>query len=324
MLKVHVLQALTPENLAEFHRQVSAEVQLTAGLDLPVPAEYEILVASQPKRIHVEASPRLRAVIIPHTGVAEDVQKLMAEFPEVAVHNAHHPGVPTAEMAVALLMAAARRLVPADRAFRDADWNGSGRPEQAVLLEGKTVLILGYGEIGQRVARVCQALGMRVVVTRRSLATPLMGEVEIHPAAHLAQLLPRAQVLMITLPLTPSTRGLIGAAELALLPPGAILVNVGRGPVVDEAALYAALHDGPLSAAGLDVWYNYPPDEAARSHTRPSAYPFHELDNVVLSPHRGGLTAESERRGLVQIAHMLNAAARGEPMPNRVDVEVGY
>jgi phosphoglycerate dehydrogenase-like enzyme len=103
-----------------------------------------------------------------------------------------------------------------------------------------------------------------------------------------------------------------------------VLVNVGRGPIVDEAALYAALRDGTLYAAGLDVWYNYPADEAARAHTPPSDYPFHELDNVVMSPHRAGSSVETEALRMVHLARLLNAAARGEPMPNRVDLEAGY
>jgi phosphoglycerate dehydrogenase-like enzyme len=326
MLKVHFTDAMTPEALAELHSQLSSDVQVTAGPGLPAPADFEILVSPNPGRAEVSASPRLRALIIPYTGVAEGVQKLMAEFPQVAVHNSHHPAAPTAEMAIALLLAAARRLVPADRGLRAGDWSIRHQPQLAMTLEGKTALVLGYGAIGQRVARVCQALAMRVLAIRRRAGPPepQTDGVEIHPASDLRQLLPRADALIIALPLTPETHGLLGAAELALLPRGALLVNVGRGLIVDEAALYAALQTGALGAAGLDVWYHYPPDEATPTRTFPSAYPFHELDNVVLSPHRGGLTSGGRSRGLAQLARMLNAAARGEPMPNRVEVDAGY
>jgi len=201
-----------------------------------------------------------------------------------------------------------------------------GKPGSATLLEGQTALVLGYGAIGQRVARVCQALDMRVLATRRhgDHAAIQDGIAEVHPASDLKQLLPGANALVIALPLTSETHGLIGAAELAMLPAGALLVNVGRGPIVDEAALYAALKSGTLGAAGLDVWYHYPPDEAPLATTFPSAYPLHELDNVVLSPHRGGMTNGGWARRLAQLAQMLNAAARGEPLPNRVDVTAGY
>ena len=326
MLKVHFAESFTPEHLAELQSRLSPEVLVTTGPGLPVPADFDILVSFRPSRAEVTASPRLRAVIIPFTGVGEDVQKLMAGFPQVAVHNSHFPAAATAEMAVALLLAAARRLPIADRGLRLGDWSMRGKPGVAMLLEGQTALVLGYGAIGQRVAKVCQALGMPVLATRRRSGPAVVqdGVAEIHPARDLKQLLPRANALVVTLPLTPETGGLIGAVELGLLPSGALLVNVGRGPVVDEAALYAALKSGALGAAGLDVWYHYPPDNAPLTTTFPSAYPFHELDNVVLSPHRGGLTSGGRARSLTYTAQMLNAAARGEPMPNRVDTDAGY
>jgi phosphoglycerate dehydrogenase-like enzyme len=158
-------------------------------------------------------------------------------------------------------------------------------------------------------------------------------DVETHPPEALHALLPTAEALIIALPHTPETDGLIGAEELALLPPRAVLVNVARGPIVEQQALYEALRDGRLHAAGLDVWYNYPSGKDAgygagdaRAHTPPADYPFHELDNVVMSPHRaGGLhTDATERDRMEHLARLLNAAARGETMPNRVDLGLGY
>ncbi|GAB4530152.1 MAG: hypothetical protein Fur0018_17220 [Anaerolineales bacterium] len=108
------------------------------------------------------------------------------------------------------------------------------------------------------------------------------------------------------------------------MPQSSVLVNVGRGPIVDEGALYHALRYGPLAAAGLDVWYRYPEDPAQRTHTLPSNFPFHELDNVVLSPHRGGAVRESETLRLQALTEMLIRAARGDEMPNRVDMTAGY
>jgi phosphoglycerate dehydrogenase-like enzyme len=166
---------------------------------------------------------------------------------------------------------------------------------------------------------------MDVIAMRRHVGDALTGDDDpTASVAELANLLPRAGALFVCLPHTPDTDGLIGAAELALLPPGAILVNIARGPIVDEAALYRALRDGPLHAAGLDVWYQYPENESARSRTQPSALPFHELDNVILSPHRAGHTAGAELLRIEHLTQLLNAAARGEPLPNPVDLEAGY
>ena len=269
------------------------------------------------------ASPNLHALIIPWAGLPEVTRDLMRDFPHIAVYNLHHNAAPVAEMAVALMLAAAKLVIPTDRALRAHDWTPRyHRPSPTILLEGKTALILGYGAIGQQVAYLCRALGMEVMAIRRRVAAPSPDE--IYPPDALHSLLPQANVLIICLPQTSETTGLIGERELALLPPGAVLVNVGRGPIVDEAALHHALREGTLHSAGLDVWYNYPADEAARSRTLPSAYPFHELENVVMSPHRAGGADQTETLRMTHLASLFNAAARGDEMPNRVDLQAGY
>jgi phosphoglycerate dehydrogenase-like enzyme len=322
-LSVHLLRQPDPAAVAHLRANLDAEVHITFGPDLPMPAEYHILVAGRPQREHLTASPNLRALIIPWAGLPEVTCELMRDFSHIAVHNLHHNSVPVAEMAITLMLAAAKFIVPTDRALRTHDWTPRyHRPSPTILLEGKMALILGYGAIGQQVAHLCRALGMKVMVIRRRVVTPYPDGV--YPPDALQNLLSQANVLIVCVPETPETTGLIGEGELALLPPGAVLVNVGRGPIVDEAALYHALREGTLHAAGLDVWYNYPADEASRPHTPPSAYPFHELDNVVMSPHRAGGSDESEMRRMTHLAALLNAAARGDEMPNRVDLQAGY
>ena len=110
------------------------------------------------------------------------------------------------------------------------------------------------------------------------------------------------------------------------MPRGSVLVNVGRGPVVDQKALYEALQDGQLSAAGLDVWYNYPQNEDTRSSTPPSDYPFAELENVIMTPHRsgGGSTYDVEMLRVKHLSELLNAVVLGKPIPNQIDLQAGY
>ena len=324
-LSVHLLHPPDPAALAHLRAHLDAGVHLTCGPDLPDPADYHILVAGRPRREHLTASPSLRALIIPWAGLPETTRELLRDFPHIAVHNLHHNAVVVAEMVLSLLLAAAKAIVPTDRLLRAHDWTPRYQADRPLLLHGKTALVLGYGAIGQRVAHLCRALGMNVLAIRRNVARPCAdAPADIHPPDALHTLLPRANMLLICLPHTPETTGLIGERELALLPPGGVLVNVGRGPIVDEAALYQALREGRLHAAGLDVWYNYPADEAARSRTPPSVYPFHELDNVVMSPHRAGGSDETKRLRMEHLAAALNAAARGEEMPHRVSLEAGY
>lgn len=325
-LPVHLLYEPPPADLAILQENLDPAVSLTAGPELPAGIPLEILIAGRVTREQLAACTHLQAIIIPWAGVPTPLRELVqVEFSHLAVHNLHHNAPPVAELALALMLAAVKFVLPFDRALRQNDWRIRYEPSPAGLLMGKTALILGYGAIGQRVAQACLAMGMTVLATRRQVhdeSAP--STVKLYPAEALPDLLPRADVLMICLPLTPETENLIGEKELALLPAGAVLVNIGRGAIVDQYALYDALKTGGLRGAGLDVWYNYPADEAARADTPPADVPFYELDNVVLSPHRGGASDETGRLRMTELARLLNIAARGEPLPNRVDLERGY
>ena len=302
-------------------------VRLTYGPDWPAPADYQILVNGVPRREEIEASPSLHTVIIPWAGLSRTTRDVLLEFPGVAVHNLHHNAGAVAELAAALLLAAAKFIVPMDRALRSDDWSPRYGPSPAILLEGRTALILGYGAIGRRLAGICEGLGMSVKAIRRSAGGgDAGGSHEVHPPAALRELLPATDALLVCLPMTPETTGLIGRDELALLPDGAVLVNIARGPVIDEKALFDALTSGALHAAGLDVWYRYPKKEGDRANTPPSEFPFSELENVVMSPHRAGAAREEEVEILRvrALARLLNAAARGEAVPNSVNVKRGY
>ena len=123
--------------------------------------------------------------------------------------------------------------------------------------------------------------------------------------------------------LTPATEKLIGEQEISLLPKDAILVNVARGKVVDECALYRALERGQIRA-GLDVWYNYPKDEESQVSTPPSQFPFAELNNVVMTPHLAGHTSDIEPRRREELAAILNSLATGTDLPKKVDPLRGY
>lgn len=294
------------------------------GLD----ADFEVLVAGVAQRAQLERGPA--HLIIPWAGVPRSVAALLAEFDHIQVHNLHYNAVPVAEHALGLLLAVARRLLPADRLLRAGDWSFRFQATDAPLIAGKRALILGAGALAQRIARVALGLDLQPTLLgthAREVELTLMGAtIPLHVLAPnlLDQALGEADVLFVTLPLTPATEGLIDARRLALLPRGAIVINVGRGPVVDERALYAALATKHLAGAGLDVWYSYPQGAAARTSTPPSAFPFDALDNVVLSPHRAGHGLESEALCARYLFDALTRAARGVPIGSDVDPARGY
>ncbi len=322
-LTVHMTHEPDPDALAHLRAALRDDVTLTFGETPPSDGRYEVLVAGHPTRDMLAGAPGPRALVIPWAGLPAETRTLLREFPNLAVHNLHHNAIPTAEMTLALLLAAAKWIVPADRALRRGDWSPRYEPAPALLLHGRTALILGYGAIGQHVGQVLAALGMRVLATRRSLTR---AEKRVYPASALHELLPQAQVVVITLPLTEETEGLIGADELALLPRGSLLVNVGRGPIVDQHALYDALRSGQLAAAASDVWYIYPHETGSRTETFPADAPLHTLDNMVLSPHRAGMGGDDaiETMRMDSLADVLNALAAGDDTFNRVNVDVGY
>lgn len=317
---IHLLYI--PQQLDVLRERLDADVTITTGGD-SVPEGTQILVAGRPQPDHLRDS--IHTLIIPFAGLPASTRELLADYPQVAVYNLHHNAPMTAEMAFALLLASAKKLIPVDRRFREHDWTPRYEPVVSLILEGKTALIVGYGAVGQRVGAMCRAFGMNVIATRRTVRTDDDPQT-VYPASHLLDLLPRAHALIVCTPGTPETEGMIGEREIRALPPGAVLVNVGRGAVVDQHALYAALKDGHLHAAGLDVWYTYPQDVDSRSHTPPADVPFHELDNVVMSPHRagGGGAEEVEYRRMVALAETLNPLLRGDPAPHRVDPSRGY
>lgn len=322
-LRVHVAHDIGDEQRAAAESALP-EIDFSYGAELPE-GGVDVLVSGRPTEEQLDHSDRLRAVVIPWAGVPTGTAERMVARPHLALFNLHHNAAPTAEMAVTLLLAAAKRVVPLDASLRKGDWTPRYEPTQAVLLDGATALVVGMGAIGRRVARACQGLGMHVVATRMSVQERHDDDgIDVHPSAALHDLLPQATALILTLPLTEVTRGMIGARELALLPRPAVLVNIGRGPLIDAEALDAALEDGSLHAAGLDVWWSYPPDAESRADTPPAPVPLDRHESLVMSPHRAGHVIDGERLRTAALIETLRALRDGTPVPNPIDPARGY
>jgi len=260
------------------------------------------------------AGPQLRVVSTMAVGV-DNIDVAAATARGVLVTNT--PGVltdATADLTWALILSTARRVVEGDRMVREGRFE---RWSPFMLLgrsvAGATLGVVGMGRIGQAVARRALGWDMKVLYTRAGGPLP-KGQIPAgarweHRA--LDDLLREADIVTLHVPLTSETRHLIGARELALMKPGSYLINAARGPVIDERALVAALSDGHLGGAGLDVYEHEPelsPGLAA-------------LRNVTLLPHLGSATVET--RGKMAEVAALNAiaAVRGEPVPNPVNAE---
>jgi glyoxylate reductase len=222
------------------------------------------------------------------------------------------PGVltdATADIAFALILMATRRLGEGERLIRaERPWNWNMEFMLGTGIQGKTLGVVGLGQIGTATARRARAFGMEIVYTgRRRVDAALEAEFGARFLS-LDELLRAADVVSLHCPLSAETRHLITAERLAQMKPTAYLVNTTRGPVIDEAALAAALRDGVIAGAGLDVFEHEP-------EVHPDLLP---LDNVVLIPHLGSATVETRTAMAMLAAHNAIAVLRGKEPPTPV------
>ncbi len=225
------------------------------------------------------------------------------------------PGVlteTTADTAWALLMAVARRVVEADRFFRSGKWTGWG-PMQFLGrdIHGATLGIVGAGRIGTAMARRAIGFGMKVLYHDAGGTSETVGRLGGRQVS-MEQLLQQSDFVTLHVDLNEQTRHLIGARELSLMKRSAYLINTARGPVVDETALVAALREGTIAGAGLDVYENEPHPAAGLT----------ELENVVCLPHLGSATEATREKMSIMAAENLLAAVKGERPPYVVNPEV--
>jgi phosphoglycerate dehydrogenase-like enzyme len=237
----------------------------------------------------------------------------------VAICNAFGHETAIAEYVLMTMLVWSHRFREIEGDFRGRSswrpsWVQSGPPHGEIL--GSTVGIVGLGRVGCEVARRAVAFGCRVLAANRSHRPAENGVERVYPFTALDEMLPVCDVVVLCTALGRETEGLIDARRIALMKPSAFLVNIARGQIVDEDAIYAALRDHRIGGAALDVWWQYP--NAAEPERRPSRYPFHELPNVIMTPHCSGWTEGMVRRRWDEVAGNINRFVRGEPLINVV------
>jgi len=326
-MKIFIYGEYTDWQKKFLYENLDGYINIQWGRELPEKPDYQILIWGRPEEEFISQAPDLEYLIVPYAGIPIQTAEIVRKYPHLKLHNLHHNALPTAEMAFTLLLSAAKSIIPAHNKLQKGDWTPRYEGLANRLIAGKNVLIMGYGSVGRHLAEMCLGMKTNVYATRHSCQKIYQENgVEIHPASDLEMLLPKTNILLVTLPLTPHTENILDREKLELLPDSAMLVNIGRGKLIEEQALYDLLKSGKITAAGLDVWYNYPQSMADRQHTYPGNLPFHELDNVVLSPHRGGAFAnyDTELLRVKHLADMINEYDKFGKMPNQVDIDRGY
>ncbi|HII40277.1 MAG TPA: hydroxyacid dehydrogenase [Thermoplasmata archaeon] len=277
----------------------TADVLVTTGFGREIPADL------------AARAPRLRMVQTLVAGVDHLPYRSFPRF-LVVCGNAGAYNVSVGEHALALLLAAAKDIPQRTREIASGVFDQSARSK---ALAGATVLVLGMGGIGTYVARACKALGMHVVGVGRS-GTVVPPADEGGRLDDLPRLLPHADYVVLALPLTARTLGLVNRTFLAAMKEGAVLVNVARGKIVDEDDLYEHLRSHPEFRAALDVWWVYP--DGDRGH--PFHRPFHELPNVVMTPHNANAIPGQRRWAMEAALNNVLRYLNGETPRNVVNV----
>lgn len=283
------------------------EVDYRAGIGrdelLTIVDQYDALITRSRTRVDeelIQAGSRLKVIGRGGVGI-DNIDLEAASRRGVLVLNAPESNnVSAAELAVALLLAAARGVTRSDRLIRSGVWD---RQFLGREVKNATLGIIGLGRIGSLVARRAHGLGMRVIAFDPYLSRQRAAELNVELFDDLHALLAQASFLTVHTPLTPETRGMIGKAELDLLPADAIVVNAARGGIIDEAALGEALDSGKLFAAGLDVFELEPPEPD---------HPLLQRDNVVLTAHLGANTSEAQARVGEEILERTVLALQGD------------
>ena len=255
-----------------------------------------VVIRTQPMSAgSIAKAPHLQ--IVSRHGVGYDAVDLAAlnarKIPLCIVGDVN--SVSVAEHAMMLILACVKRLIRSDRAVRQGPWGWRNKLEQGEVA-GKTLLILGYGRIGRHLARMAAAFGMKILAFDPWALNHGWPEGPALPVATLAEGLAQADVISVNLP--KADQPVLGAAELALVKRGVVIVNTARGGIVDEAALGMALTSGQVGAAGLDVFDDEPPTPD---------HPLLAFDQVILTPHTAGLTAEAaERMAISSVQNVLD------------------
>ncbi len=260
-------------------------------------------------------APHLKLLHLP--GAGTDAVNFDAVPQTAAVCNVYEHETGIAEYVLAAMLQWVIPMPALEHSLRHGEWQGSHLygPVHGELF-GKTLGIVGYGRIGREVAQRATAFGMHVLACSHTARNGDHFVDSVAPISELDLLLGKSDFVLLSLPLNDATRAMIDTRRLALMQPTAVIINVARGALIDEEALYVACRDRKIGGAIIDTWYHYPsrPDERCP----PSRFPFEKLDNIIMTPHASAWTDRLAPRRNRVIAQNLDRLSRDEPLVNVV------
>jgi phosphoglycerate dehydrogenase-like enzyme len=278
----------------------------------------EVFIGSSLRAEQLAAAKKLKWLHSPATGIHQLMYPEMIASDVVVTNAREIHGPVVAEHAIALVLALAKRLPQAMRYQANKHWaqqtlwDERPRPREVA---GATVAVVGMGSIGREFTARAKALGMRVLAVRENPNKGPAGADAVFSGAQLNEVLPQADYVLLCAPITPDTTGMINRERLALMKPDAFLLNVSRGPLIDEPALLDTLRRGAIAGAALDVFVEEP---------LPPESPFWELENLFITPHTAAVTERLWERHYQQIRENLERFLQGQPLLHEVNKKGGY
>ncbi|MCV7435501.1 2-hydroxyacid dehydrogenase [Mycolicibacterium bacteremicum] len=322
-MKVYVADRNLVPHRDRFEAAVPAGVELLwAGADRSIERLRDASVHVGGRFTAEMAAVAEKLQLVHVAGAGTDRVAFDALGPDVLVANTFHHERSIAEYVLAAAIMLRRRFLAQDAALRRDVWASAVYDDtiaQPPTLGDARIGFVGFGHIGQQSWKLLRQLGCRgAAVTGSGRVTGDHGLDRVDDVSRLDELADASDVLVVSAPLTPGTTGMIGRTQLTALGSDGVLINVGRGPLVDQQALYDALLTGRVGAAAIDVWYRYPEATGRGAAGAPADLPFHELPNLLMTPHSSGITTDTFRGRVDDIAANIGRLVRGEPLHNVV------
>ncbi len=316
---VKIFKTIIGEEAEVVQSERSVESMLELGEDAEIIAS--VFVPGE----FIQKSTNLRMIQTFGAGIDRVDLDAVRERGDIIVCNNHVNSAEVAEFAISLLFAVAKNLIPSDRELRSGNWvHRWGGPVPNLEIRGKNVLIIGLGHIGADIAKRLKSFDVKITAATRSGTSSNDSLVDqVVSIDEIKSHVEDSDYVILSLPLTDESVCLVNREFLSWMKPTSVLVNISRGQIIDELALYEALKEKRIHGAGIDVWWRYPTKWRGTA-IPPADVPFHELDNIVISPHRAAYSENIERELFLFAARNILRFIRGETPLNIIDLERGY
>jgi phosphoglycerate dehydrogenase-like enzyme len=292
--------------------------------------EVDIIVGWRPTEELLMKAEKLQLYLNPGVGVQHLIElfKKVTATKNITLCNGHGNTYFTAQHALALLLVLSNKIIPHHNWMVQGEWRKGDADARSIPIRNREIGLLGYGAINTKLHKFMAGFDVNFHILKRDWSRKRVDDYPTsftkYTIEELHRFLKKIDVLFVSIPLTTQTNGLISKKELSLLGSNGLLVTVARGEVIDEESLYEALKNKTIAGAAIDVWYNYRPEPDGQGRKFPSKYPFFELDNVILSPHRGASPMNDLKRW-DEVVENISRFIRGESnFLNEVNLENEY